>query len=100
MSEEIRRQERENEEAKRRRTAEERHFVNALRTVAATPEGKTVLAWIIAQGDLFGSDFTPSSAIYYTAGMKAIPRRLWSVLQKYARREDFIEICIGEDNEG
>lgn len=71
-------------------------FGQAVRNVAATPDGKIVLAWLVGLGDLFADDFQPNAMAAYMSGRKSIPRALWKTLEEHAKRDDFIAICIGE----
>ena len=71
-------------------------FGQAVRNVAATPDGKIVLAWLVGLGNLFADDFQPNAMAAYISGRKSIPRALWKTLEEHAKRDDFIAICIGE----
>ena len=68
----------------------------SIRNVAATADGKIVLAWLVGLGNLFADDFQPNAMAAYETGKKAIPRKLWKTLEEHAKRDDFIAICIGE----
>ena len=85
---------------KQEEEARERRFGEAVRAVAATPDGKVILGWIIREGDLFTDAFSPSSALPYAEGKRFVARMLWDVLRRHANRADAIEICFGEENHG
>ena len=88
------------DEEQKRGEQEKARFALALKSVAATADGKRVLSWIIAQGKIISDEFTPSAQHAYNSGLKAVPVRLWQKLREHAIREDFIDICIGEKSNG
>lgn len=83
------------EEEQRRVGAEQAMLASAFRSVAATPDGKRVLRWIVEEGKLFSDEFSPNASHAYNSGVKSIPRRVWLKLRDHAERGDFITICMG-----
>lgn len=88
------------EEERRRKQAEINLLANAFKSVAASPDGKTVLGWVLAQGGLFSEEFSKTANNAYEDGKRAICVRVWNKLKEHARRDDFIAICIGEEKDG
>ena len=67
---------------------------HAMRSVAASADGRIVLRWIYGLGNPLADTFQPSAMAAYESGKKFIPRRLWRELEKHADRNDFIAIFM------
>ncbi len=87
---EARKRERERELLRKR----EAEFAADLRALTAHPEGKRLLAWLLAQGELFSPDYLPGTAGAYQAGKKATALRLWHHLRGILSPGAFAEIAL------
>ncbi|MCD8351435.1 MAG: hypothetical protein LUC93_12580 [Planctomycetaceae bacterium] len=87
---EARKRERERELLRKR----EAEFAGDLRAVAAHAEGKRLLRWLLAQGELFSLDYLPGTAGAYQAGKKATALRLWHLLRDLLAPNAFAEIAL------
>jgi hypothetical protein len=74
-----------------------RQEASDIRAVAATPEGRRFLRWLVNHGGIFSGDFSPSSNNAFNDGRRSVSVAVWNRLREHAERKDFIEICMGEN---
>lgn len=73
-------------------------LARAYRAVAASPEGRTVLRSIVEAGNIFATNYQPNAMAAFEAGRAAMAKEIWNNLSRCADRDDFMAICIGEEN--
>lgn len=91
-------EEREEAYTKAIREARQADMGRAYRAVAAKAEGRMVLRSIINAGNIFATGYQPNAMAAFEAGKSAMAKEIWNNLSRYADRDDFMAICIGEEN--
>ncbi|MCD8138448.1 MAG: hypothetical protein LUE17_01480 [Planctomycetaceae bacterium] len=97
MSMELRLEARRREQERELLRKREAEFAADLRAVAAHAEGKRLLRWLLAQGELFSLDYLPGTAGAYQAGRKATALKLWHLLRGLLAPNAFAEIALASD---